>query len=198
MKENLNQNINLLEELSVSLEKSITELKNIFEQINENKEDVKIKIQKLFTKLRNEINNREDELINNVEKKFEETFFKEDFIKKIEKLPKKVENTLKKGKSLNVNDKENNHINEFIYNYISLEKYIEDIKILNLNIAKCKSLKPNIKLYLNEEEINYFNNKLKSFGHIYYKHFEFENSTSNNYIVTGENKNIITNFSSQN
>ena len=198
MKENLNQNINLLEELSVSLEKSITELKNIFEKINENKEDVKIKIQKLFTKLRNEINNREDELINNVEKKFEETFFKEDFIKKIEKLPKKVENTLKKGKSLNVNDKENNHINEFIYNYISLEKYIEDIKILNLNIAKCKSLKPNIKLYLNEEEINYFNNKLKSFGHIYYKHFEFENSTSNNYIVTGENKNIITNFSSQN
>ena len=197
MKKNLNQNINSLEELSVSLEKSINELKNIFEKINENKEEIKIKIQKIFTKLRNELNNREDELINKVDAKFEETFFKEDFIKKIEKLPRKVENILNKSKSLNNNEKENNHVNEFIYNYINLEKYIEDIKILNLNIAKCKSLKPNIKLYLDDEKINYFNKEFKSFGHIYYKHFEFENSINKNYIISGENKNIITNFSSQ-
>ena len=198
MKDNLNQNIKLLEELSISLDKSINELKDIFEKINENKEEIKIKIQKIFTKLRNELNNREDELINKVDKKFEEIFFEEELIKKCEKLPKKVESSLTKAKSLNNKDKEDNHLNEFIYNCINLETYINDIKTLNENLIKSKSIKPNVNLFLNEEEINYFIDKVKTFGYIYYKNFEFENNDNKNYIISGENKNIITCSSTQN
>ena len=198
MKDNLNQNIKLLEELSISLDKSIKELKDIFEKINENKETIKIKIQKIFTKLRNELNNREDELINKVDKKFEEIFFEEELIKKCEKLPKKVENSLSKAKLVNDKDKENNHLNEFIYNCINLETYINDIKNLNENLIKSKSIKPNVNLFLNEEDINYFTNKVKSIGYIYYKNFEFENNDNKNYKISGENQNIFTCSSAQN
>ena len=198
MKDNLNQNIKLLEELSISLDKSINELKDIFEKINENKETIKIKIQKIFTKLRNELNNREDELINKVDKKFEEILFEEELIKKCEKLPKKVESSLSKAKLVNDKDKENNHLNEFIYNCINLETYINDIKNLNENLIKSKSIKPNVNLFLNEEDINYFTNKVKSIGYIYYKNFEFENNDNKNYKISGENQNIFTCSSAQN
>ena len=198
MKDNLNQNIKLLEELSISLDKSINELKDIFEKINENKEAIKIKIQKIFTKLRNELNNREDELINKVDKKFEEIFFEEELIKKCEKLPKKVESSLSKAKLVNDKDKEDNNLNEFIYNCISLETYINDIKKLNENLIKSKSIKPNVNLFLNEEDINYFTNKVKSFGYIYYKNFDFENNDNKNYKISGENQNIFTCSSAQN
>ena len=46
--------------------------------VNENKEELKEKIQKLFTKLRNVINDREDELLLEVDKKFNELYFNED------------------------------------------------------------------------------------------------------------------------
>ena len=57
-KNNLKDNINLLENLSKDLDKSIKELKIAFDKINENKEELKLKIQKIFTKMRNAINER--------------------------------------------------------------------------------------------------------------------------------------------
>ena len=54
----LNENINILENLSNSIEKSINELILIFEKINKNKEDIKMNIQKIFTKIRDIINKR--------------------------------------------------------------------------------------------------------------------------------------------
>ena len=47
-----------LEVLSKTIEESIKELKNIFESVGEEKEKIKIKIQKIFTKLRTELDNR--------------------------------------------------------------------------------------------------------------------------------------------
>ena len=38
-------------------------MKNIYEKINEQKEQMKLKVQNLFTKLRNQLNKREDELL---------------------------------------------------------------------------------------------------------------------------------------
>ena len=62
-KENLKNNIKILEDLSNSLQSSIDELKIIVEKISKNKEEIKLNIQRAFTKIRNEINNREDELL---------------------------------------------------------------------------------------------------------------------------------------
>ena len=67
---NLEKNIQSLEELSKVIESSIKELNEMFEQMDKNKEDIKLNIQKTFTKLRTELNNREDELLLEVDNKF--------------------------------------------------------------------------------------------------------------------------------
>ena len=59
----LKDNIKYLEKFSNSIENSINQLKKLFEDINESQENLKIQIAKIFTKLRNEINDREDEIL---------------------------------------------------------------------------------------------------------------------------------------
>ena len=59
----LKENIQFLEKLSENIDKSIKEIKIILENINKNKEQLKIEIQNVFTKLKNELNIREDELL---------------------------------------------------------------------------------------------------------------------------------------
>ena len=103
----LNQNINDLEILAKNLEESMKKLKSIFEKINENKEDIKNNIQKIFTKIRNELNIREDLLLQEVDEIFEKNFFGEDIIKKGEKLPNKVKKSLEKCKLIENNNEEN-------------------------------------------------------------------------------------------
>ena len=52
-KNKLNENIKILENLSNNIEESINKIKLIYEKINERKEEFKLKVQKLFTKIRN-------------------------------------------------------------------------------------------------------------------------------------------------
>ena len=52
-KNKLKENITYLKELSNNLEEAINELKNIFEKASKDKEELKLNIQKIFTKLRN-------------------------------------------------------------------------------------------------------------------------------------------------
>ena len=86
----LKENINLLEELSNEIEKSINDLKKIYEDINKNKEDLKIKIQTIFTKLRNELNKKEDKLLLEIDNEYTNKYFDQDIIKKNEKLPNEI------------------------------------------------------------------------------------------------------------
>ena len=53
----------ILEGLSNKIENSIKELNKIIENVNENKEELKLKISKIFTQIRNTINQGEDELL---------------------------------------------------------------------------------------------------------------------------------------
>jgi len=62
-KNKLKNNIKILEELSNTLKQSIKELKIILEKNDKEKEDIKSKIQNIFTKLRSALNEREDELL---------------------------------------------------------------------------------------------------------------------------------------
>ena len=54
----LKENINNLEELNNKIDESINKLKEIFEQINKNKDDLKLKVQGIFTKLRSALNDK--------------------------------------------------------------------------------------------------------------------------------------------
>ena len=113
MKKKLNDNIKYLDDLSKKLEEAINNLKNILVKINEDKEKLKLEIQSVFTKLRNIINEREDQLLLDVDKKFDELFFKEELIKKGEKLPNKIKISLENGKKI-IKDWDENKLNELI------------------------------------------------------------------------------------
>ena len=55
---------------------------------------MKLEIQKIFTKIRSALNEREDYLILEVDKQYENIFFHEDIIKESEKLPNKIQESL--------------------------------------------------------------------------------------------------------
>lgn len=68
--EKLNENIKTLENLSKDLPNSLEEIKKTFEKISEYKDKLKLNVQKIFTELRNKINNREDQILAKIERIF--------------------------------------------------------------------------------------------------------------------------------
>ena len=139
-KKKLNENINYLEELSKGLEQSINDLKKLFEIINLNKEKLKLNIQKIFTKIRNTLNEREDELLFEVDKKFDEIFFNEELIKESEKLPNKVKINLEKGNLINNEWKNKDKLNSIINDCINIENSIKKINSIIKKLEKCNSI----------------------------------------------------------
>ena len=165
----LNNNIKYLEDLSKKLEESINNLKIVYEKINEKKEKLKKKIMKIFTKLRNALNEREDRYLSDIENIFGQLFFKEDLFKTAEKLPKKVKMSLEKGKKINdVLEKSENKINLMINDCIIIEQNIKDINSLNENIKKFHNSDKNIHIAYEEknydEELNNLCEIIKYFG----------------------------------
>ena len=162
----LKENIKYLEEIFNTLEEAIKNIKNIDEKINKNKEELKLKIQKIFTKIRNEINNREDEILLDVDKKYEEFFIKEEIIRESEKLPEKIKLSLNKGKLIE-KEKCFNNLNLLINDCIDIENNISKINIIQENITKFNySNNFDIYFYPEEEGINNIIKTIKSFGEI--------------------------------
>ena len=77
-KNKLKENIKSLEDLSNSFNIIFKELKEIFEKVEKNKEDLKLKVQKAFTKIRTALNEREDKLLEEIDNLFNKRFFDED------------------------------------------------------------------------------------------------------------------------
>ena len=165
-KSKLNENIKKLEGISKIIDKSINELINIFEKINKSKEDIKINIQKIFTTIRNKINQREDELLLDVDKIYDETFFSEDIIKKVEKLPKNIKESIQQGNLINNEWNENKYgLNFLINDCINIENNMKEIDIINESINKYNNIKSEIK-YDSEKDINELLEIIKNFGKI--------------------------------
>ena len=161
------ENLKYVEELSDKVQDSFNNLKKILEQINKDKEDLNLKIQKIFTKIRNTLNNREDELILEIDRQFNEIIYKEDIIKDSEKLPEKMKELLEKGKEI-CGEINKIKLNSLINDYIIFENSIKNINSINDIIKKCNDyIKLNIKFSLDEEGVNNFLENLKKFGGIY-------------------------------
>ena len=79
----LKDNIKQLEELSTNINEAINKIKIIYDKMNEKKEELKLKVQKIFTNIRNVLNNREDELLLEIDNLFFGQSFEEDTIKEI-------------------------------------------------------------------------------------------------------------------
>ena len=152
-KNNLKINIENLEKLSLNLQQSINEIKNLYETVEKDKEKMKENIQNIFTKFRNELNDKEDKLLLEIDKLFEDKFINENIIKESEKLPNKIKENLDKGKSID-NNWNNNKLNSAINDCINIEENIKDINKINESIVKCKNSKDiNLDYFLNEKEI---------------------------------------------
>ena len=131
----LKDNINLLEELSKTLDDSTNKIKRFIEKMNGAKEELKSKIQKIFTKIRNEINNREDFLLSEVDKQFEKNYLNENILKESEKLPNKIKLSLEIGKSID-KEKLDNNLNSLIFRCINIENNIKEINLIKENMKK--------------------------------------------------------------
>ena len=173
-KENtLKENISNLEKLSEELEKLINELKIVFEKISKDKEELKLNIQKIFTKIRNSINNREDEILLNVDTLFDNVYMKEKDMNDIDKYPNKIKNLLKQGKNT-IDQWKNNNENELsslINDCINIEKNLININNIEQNLKKCKNEMSSIIEFNPSEgnELNNFISNISEFGKLYKK-----------------------------
>ena len=125
-----------LEDLLNKLLDSIDNLKILFEKIDKDKEELKLNIQNIFTKIRNELNNREDELLAEVDKLYNEICCDVNILKQSEKLPNIVKINLERSKS-NVFD--DNYLALNIYECMNIEKNIKEINEKNRNIKAFKN-----------------------------------------------------------
>ena len=147
--------------------KSIEDLKNIFEKINKSKEELKTQIQNVFTKIRNELNNKEDKLLTEVDEKFDNLYCNENIVKNSEKLPEKIKDLLKKAENAN-KEYDDNKIDSFINLCINIENSIKNIKEINDNIIKCKNFKSKLIKFIpdTDKEINSIIEYIKKFKFI--------------------------------
>jgi len=166
-KNNINENINYLNELSKTLDKSVEKLINAFENINKSKEELKTKIQNIFTKIRNELNNREDKLLSEVNDKFNNLYFNENIVKNNQKLPEKIKELIKTAENAN-KEYDDNKIDAFINICINIENSIKNIKEINDDIIKCQNFDNKQIKFIpeNEELIKEFLEKIKNFGEL--------------------------------
>ena len=162
---NLKENIKKLEELSKNLKDGIENLKNIFDKVVIKKEDIKLEIQKLFTKIRNELSRREEELLLEVDNLFEKNFIKEEIIKEGEKLPNKVKISLEKCRNINI---EEIKLNSLINDCLNIEKDINTIDNIKENINKYNDTNTLDVRFLTDkkDEINVLIDMIKNFGKI--------------------------------
>ena len=172
-KNKLNGNIKTLEEISNKIEDSINKLKQIFQKINEDKEKLKLDISKIFTKIRNTLNEREDELLLEIDNKYNNLFFTEKLINQIDKLPNEIKISLEKGRKINGDWNDGNKINKKIQDCLDIENNINNINEINKKIEKCNSAEIKTKIVPeNENELNEFLKTIKIFGKIIFEIIE--------------------------
>ena len=165
-KNKLKENIKYLEDLSLNFEESINKLKEIYEKINNNKEELKLNILKIFTNIRNEINKREDEIINEIDKLYNNIYFDDNLIKKGEKIPRQIKNNLEECKSLDKGWEDKNKILSLLNNCINIENNIKYITEINNSVKKCSYIDMKIKFNSENDKII---KEIKNFGKIIYE-----------------------------
>ena len=111
-----------------------------------------MKISNIFTKIRNLINEREDQHLSYIDNEYNNIFFKEDIIKHSEKLPNEIKNSLEIGKEI---DNKWNDIEKIknINECINIENEIKKIKMIKENINKCIVVKDIVFKFEEEDKL---------------------------------------------
>jgi len=161
--EKFKNDYNKLQEISKSIESLITQLKNIKIDINKKKEQIMNEIQKIFTKLRTVLNNREDELLKEVEEAYKKNCFDDNIIKESEKISGKTKKCLDSVNDLNIIKEKNKELNFEINFYIQFEKNLNEIDELIQIINKLNSKTYELNLEVNNDKLE---SDIKKFGKI--------------------------------
>ena len=154
---------------------SIKNMEKLSKDIIKEKEELKIKIQKLFTDIRNTLNEREDEILNEIEKKYDEIFIKENIIRESMKLPKKITNIIEKGNLIDKDWEDNNKLPCLINDCLNIQKDIALINSIEKNIKNYRDLK-NKKIIFFPKDANGFLQQIKNFGKIISINQSFDDS----------------------
>ena len=163
------KNIEILEELSNNIYKAINELKDMFEKIKENKDELKVKIQNIFTEIRNKINEREDMILLEVDQIYDNTYIRDNTIKEIDNFPNKIKHSIEKGKLTEEEWQDKNKLSSIIHDCLNIEKNILSINLINNIIKQSKNnMKTKIKFYPEEKnDINKILSNIFYFGKVY-------------------------------
>ena len=132
------------------------------EEVEENKGKIKEEIKSIFENIRTEINNRENILTSETNKYFDDNYFNEGIIKKIDQIKSLLENV----ESIDDDWEDDDKLNEIIDNCINIENNVKDINIIKAKMEKYikNGNKFNVQINYN---IDNFINKIKKFGYIF-------------------------------
>ena len=134
---NYKENIKNLKNISSNFEEILKGLKNIIDNVNEEKDKIKLNIQKSFTKLRNALNKREDELLISIDNIYENINTKEIMSREGEKLLNKSRLLLKIGESPEYNGlNSTKKLSSLINVYLTLENTLKGINSIKEDIDK--------------------------------------------------------------
>ena len=164
-----NKSIEHLENISKTIDSSIKQVKGLYEEKTKSVEILKKEIQNIFTKIRNNLNKREDELLTEVDKQFIHDFFKEDFIKEIESIPNKIKTSLENIQLIKKDWEDKSKMKLLINNCINIENNITEINRLEDKIKKSIELN-NLEYkfqFSDDRNVEEFINIIKELGKIY-------------------------------
>jgi hypothetical protein len=123
----LKENIKYLEDIENKFNENMKQLKDFFDKIEKDKEDLKIKVQNIFTKIRSSLNEREEKLLLDIDNIFNEN-------KISEELSNKIEKNLEKGKKIN-EDWNENKLSLIINDCINIEKNMKEFNLINERVS---------------------------------------------------------------
>ena len=90
----------------------------------------RVKVQNIFTKIRNALNDREIQLLLEIDNIYNNKYFDENIIKNGEKIPKQIKLSLEKGKVIG-KEWDNNNLYSYINDAIKIENHINNINKIN-------------------------------------------------------------------
>ena len=193
----IKENIKYLEDISETLQDSIDNLKIIFEKTIKDKDELNLKIKNTFSKIRSTLNNREEEILMEVNNLFDKMLCDKKIIEECDSLPEKVKSSLK---SINKIESNNSDIIFFINECAAIENNIKEINKLYKYIKKYKDDGyKEIKFQSNDENIDMILGYIKLLGKITVNNFDSSILFTNikkqeaiiNWIKEKTNKNFV-------
>jgi len=200
-KSELNDNIKLLRKFSLNMKKMIKDITNIIERVNPIKENIVLNIKNIFNDLRIELDEREQELLNEVENVYNKHFFSEYHLKECNKFPTKIKYNIEKAKNVLDNwdeGEKNGKLNLLINDCINIENNILDLKNIQDKINSLTK-KSTLQLSIDNNDVEIISEKIKNLGKALFFNYKYyfnpcpsDINQKRIYKISGEKANIIT------